>query len=106
MIPLLVGMLHGLANRDGQLESLAERQPAFVAILGDRNAFDQLHHEVRAPGIGRAGVEDLGDIGVIHQRERLAFDPEARHNLAALHAGLDELEPRTVRRTGWVCSAM
>ncbi len=24
---LLVGVLHGLADRDGQLESLAERQP-------------------------------------------------------------------------------
>ena len=90
--PLLVGVLHGLADRDGQLESLAERQPPLVAEPGDRNALDQLHHEVGASLFGGAGVEDLGDVGVVHQGQCLAFGPEPGQDLAAVHAGLDELQ--------------
>ena len=90
--PLLVGVLHGLADRDGQLEPLAKRQPALVAELGDRDALDQLHHEVGASLLGGAGVEHLGDVGVVHQGQRLAFRTEAGQDLAAVHAGLDELQ--------------
>ena len=68
------------------------RQPAFVAEPGDRDALDQLHHEVGAAGVGGAGVEDLGDVGVVHQGQGLAFGPEPGEHLAAVHAGLDELE--------------
>ena len=68
------------------------RQPAFVAEPGDRDALDQLHHEVGTARVGGAGVEDLGDVGVVHQGQRLAFGPEPGEDLAAVHAGLDELE--------------
>ncbi len=37
---LLVGMLNGLTNRDKQGQPFSQSQPVFVAILGDRNAFD------------------------------------------------------------------
>ena len=68
------------------------RQPALVAEPGDRDALDQLHHEVGAAGVGRAGVEDLGDVGMVHQGQRLPLGLEAGEDLAAVHAGLDELE--------------
>ena len=68
------------------------RQPAFVAEPGDRDALDQLHHEVGPARVGGAGVEDLGDVRVVHQGQGLAFGPEPGEHLAAVHAGLDELE--------------
>ena len=48
---------------------------------------DVLHDEER-PAVGRrAGVEDLRDVRVIHQRERLALGLEARdHRLVSMPA--------------------
>ena len=46
---LLMGMLHGLADSDEQLQPLRGSSGCFWSqILGDRHAADQLHHEVRA----------------------------------------------------------
>ncbi len=59
---------------------------------GDRDALDQLHDEVGTARVGGAGVEDLGDVGVVHQGQGLAFGPEPGQDLAAVHAGLDELQ--------------
>ena len=48
-----------------------------VAIFGERDALHQLHDEERAARLGRAGVEDLGDVRVVHQCQRLplGFEP-------------------------------
>ena len=46
--PLLVGVLHGPADQDEQLQPLADRELLAVAVLGDRDAADQLHDEVGA----------------------------------------------------------
>ena len=43
---LLVGVLHGLADGDEQLQPLPRREPVLVAVLGDGHALDQLHDEV------------------------------------------------------------
>ena len=40
----------------------------------------------------RAGVEDLGDVRVIHQRERLPLGVESRQHLLRVHARLDDLD--------------
>ena len=61
--PLLVGVLHRLADRDEQLQPLPGRQLVLVAVLGDRHALDQLHDEVGPAGFGGAGVEDLAMFG-------------------------------------------
>ena len=68
------------------------RELVAVAILGDRDALDQLHDEVGPAGVGGAGVEDLGDVGVVHQRQRLPLGLEAGDDLAGVHARLDDLE--------------
>ena len=39
-----------------------------------------------------AGVEDLGDVGVVHQRQGLALGLEAGDDLLGVHAGLDDLQ--------------
>ena len=59
---------------------------------GDGCALDVLHHEVRAPLGGRAGVEDLGDVRMVHHRQRLALVVEAGEHLGGIHAELHNLE--------------
>ncbi len=68
------------------------REIVLVAVLGDRHAADQFHDEVRTACFGRAGVEDLGDVGMIHHGQRLAFRLEAGDDLFGVHAQLDDLE--------------
>ena len=75
--PLLVGVLDRLADRHEQLEPLARRELLLVAVLGDRHALDEFHDEVRPAVVGRAGVEDLGDVRVVHQGQRLPLGLEA-----------------------------
>ena len=85
-------VLHRLADLDEQLEALADRQLVLVAVLGDRLALHQLHHEVRPPAPRRAGVEHARDVRMIHQRQRLALGLEAGDDLPRVHAELDDLE--------------
>ena len=75
--PLLMRVLHGLADRHEEFEAILRREPQLVAELVERQAVDQLHHEERL-AVGRhAGVEHLGDVGVVHHRQRLALLLEA-----------------------------
>ena len=67
-------------------------QLAWSQYSRDRDALDQLHDEVGASRVGRAGVEDLGDIGMIHHRQRLALGLEPGDHLARIHPRLDDLE--------------
>ena len=83
MMPFWWRVLDRLADRDEQLQPLAGRQLPLVAVVGDRDALDQLHHEVGAARVGGAGVEDPGDVGVVHQGQGLALGLEAGQHLAA-----------------------
>ena len=42
------------------------------------------------PVVGGAGVEDLGDVGVVHHGQGLALGLEARDDLLGVHAQLDD----------------
>ena len=70
----------------------ADRELLAVAVVGDRDAADQLHDEVGAARVGGAGVEDLGDVGVVHQGQRLPLGLEAGDDLLGVHARLDDLQ--------------
>ena len=85
-----MGVLHGLADRDKQLQSLARAQIALVAILGDRHARNQLHHEIRPTMLRRSRIEDLGDVGMVHHRQRLPLRLKARDHLPRVHSRLDD----------------
>ena len=89
---LLVGVLDGAADRDEEGDAVAGGELVGVAVVGDRDAADQLHHEVGAAGVGRAGVEHLGDGLVHHHRQRLPLGLEAGHDLGELEAGPEDLQ--------------
>jgi hypothetical protein len=59
-----MGVLDGMANRNEQFQPLPGRQMMLVAVLGDCHTLDEVHDEVRPAGVGRAGVEHAGNVGV------------------------------------------
>ncbi len=85
-------MLHRLADRYEQFQALLGGKPGLIAEPGQRQAVDQLHDEERLAGGREAAVEDLGDVGMIHQRQRLPLLLEALHHRFGIHAGLDQLQ--------------
>ena len=90
--PFLMGVLHGMADLHEQLQPLVDGQVVLVAVLGDRDAADQLHDEVRAARVGRPGIKHPGDVRVVHQRQRLPLGLEPGNHLPRIHARLDDLE--------------
>ena len=52
-----------------------------VAVVGQRDAVDQLHHEIGPARVGRPRVEHLGDVGVVHQGQGLPLGLEAGDDL-------------------------
>jgi hypothetical protein len=63
---LLMGVLDGFADGEEELEALAGVEAAIIAILRDGDAVDVLHDEERTAIAGDIGVEDTGDVGMIH----------------------------------------
>ena len=74
---VLVGVVDRLTDVEEQPEPPADRQPPGVAVGVDGLAVHVLHREVREPLRRHAGVEDLGNVGVIQAREQpgLAREP-------------------------------
>ncbi len=81
-----------LQTGDEQLQPLARRELVLIAVVGDGDAADQLHHEVRPAALGRAGVEHAGDVGMVHQGQRLPLGLEPGDHVAGVHPRLDDLE--------------
>ena len=92
MIPFGVRVLHRVANLHEQLQPVARRKLVLVAVLRDRHAVHQLHHEVRPARFRRAGVQHLGDVRMVHQRQRLPLGLETGDDLPRVHARLDHLQ--------------
>ena len=63
-----------------------------IAVVDDRDALHQLHHEVGPAAVGRAGIEHPGDVGVVHQGQRLPLRLEPGDDIARIHARLDDLQ--------------
>jgi hypothetical protein len=88
----LVRVLHRLADRDEQLEARPRGEFGGVAVVGDGHALDELHDEVGLALLGGAGVEDLGDAGVVHAGQSLALLLEAGDQSGGVEAQADHLE--------------
>ena len=78
---LLMRVLDGLANLDEQVEPFLGGEIVLVAVIGDADAAHQFHHEVRPARFGRARIQHLGDVGMIHHRQRLPFRLEPGDDL-------------------------
>ena len=90
--PLLVGMLHGLTDRDEQLQPGLQGKPLLVAVVRDRHALGRAPSRRTADCSRGAAVEDAGDVGVIHQGQRLTLGVEPGQDGARIHTDLDQLE--------------
>ncbi len=89
---VLVRVLHGAADADEQPEPSLDREVVDVAIPVDRQAVDELHHEVRQAVVGRSAVDQAGDVRVIEVGENLAFVPETLLDEGGVEAGSDDLD--------------
>ncbi len=100
--PLLVGVLHPVADREEETQTLGEREAPFIAEGRDARSLDELHHEVRVAVERRAGVVELRDVRMGEPRQRAALGLEAQltverrevrrpHDLER-HPPLDRLE--------------
>ena len=90
--PLLVRVLDGLANLNEKVQALGGGKIFLVAIVRDFDAADQFHDKVGPAGVGRAGLEDFGNVGMIHERQRLPLRFESGDNAPRIHTELDDLE--------------
>ena len=90
--PPLMSVLESVTDPDEKLETVRQTESVLLGELGDRRSMHELHDEVRTPILVNTTVEDLGDVGMVHHRERLTLGLEARHDLATVHTQLDQLE--------------
>ncbi len=97
--PFLMRVLDGRADPHKQFEAGRDAEPAAIAVFSQRPALHQLHDEIRTAAadsarlvLRRAAVEDPGDVGVVHQGERLALGLEPGQDSLGVHSGLDQLE--------------
>ena len=71
--------------------SLVEVETVPVAVVRDRLTLHEFHDEERSSVAGTAGVEHLGDIGMIEQRERLPLGFEPGDDGLGVGPHLDQL---------------
>ena len=90
--PFLMGVLHGMADLDEQLQTFDGGQLVLVTVLSEFDSPHQLHHKKGPARLSRPGIEHFGDVGMVHQRQGLALRFEPGDDLASVHAELDDLE--------------
>ena len=90
---VLVGELDRAADLAEEPQPRGDIQPTAVAILVDPLAVDVLHHEVRPAVLGRPGVEQPGDVGMLAERGLdVDLGVEPSHDRVAVHPALDQLD--------------
>jgi len=88
----LMGVLDGVADLHEKIQAGLGGQVVLVAVVGDFEAANQFHDEIRTAIIRRPGVEHFGDVGMVHQGESLALGLEARNDALGTHPQLDDFE--------------
>src|SRR5262245_56102926 len=64
-------------------------------MVGNTQAANQLHDEIRPAGIRGYGIVHLGDVRMIHDRQGLALRLEPGNDGLSVHAELDDLQRDT-----------
>src|SRR5688500_6939164 len=94
-------VLNGAADVHEELEPLLCGQAVGVAVVRDRQTFNELHREERLARWGFAGLENFRDARVVHQRERLSLGLEPRSHFAGVEPDAYDLEGYvTANRSG------
>src|SRR5206468_684934 len=88
----LMRVEHASAHLAEELEPLPEAESVLPAMAIERQSIDVLHGDVRHPFARRPGIEDLGDVLVVHEREGLALLLEPRDEDCGVELGPDQLE--------------
>src|SRR2546429_2003797 len=85
-------VLHRLANLQEKLEARNGRERILLTVVGNLCSPDQFHHEKGPAASSRAGVEDMSDIRMIHQRQGLPLSFKAGDDALGVHPRLDHLK--------------
>jgi hypothetical protein len=89
--PLLVGVLHRVADPRQQLQPGRRRKALAPGVLVQRHAADELHREERPAVLRHPRLVDLGDAGVVQAAEDLRLLVEAPEQRRRDEAGPDHL---------------
>ena len=89
---LLVGVLQRSTDLHKQLQTIWNAQLFPITVFRDRHALHQFHGKVRCAVFRDPGIQYLGDVLMIHHRQRLAFGFKPSHYLFAVHARFDQLQ--------------
>ena len=71
-----VRVMHGVAHVAEESETLLDREPVRIAVAVHRDAVHVLHHEIRQPRFGDAGVEETRDVRVVEATEDAPLQQE------------------------------
>src|SRR5712664_855428 len=63
-----------------------------VAVFRDLDPADEFHDEVWATGFSRPCIENLGDVGVVHQRQCLPLGFKPGDHVLRVHSRLDDFQ--------------
>ena len=74
---LRVRVRHGGEHVEEEPQAGRDVEGSVVAPAVDRLALDVLEHQVGLAGLGDAGIDQLGDVGVLQTREDRALAAEA-----------------------------
>src|SRR5262249_31566115 len=89
---LLMRMLDRVADLDEQFQTGGDWEGTPVAIVGDLNTLHQFHDKIGPPAVSCAGVEDVSDVGMVHQSQRLPLGLKACDHAFGVHSRLYDLE--------------
>ena len=93
--PLLVGVLHSVADLPEEDESLRRAETVSIAVGGQRLPRNMLHDEIGPSRLVGARVVDPCYARVIHEGQGLSLRLETRQHVFAVHALSDHLQGHT-----------
>src|ERR1700730_9091042 len=88
----LMSVLNPLADAHEKIQPFADGEFLTVAIIGDGDARDVLHHKIGATIRSGTSVENFGNGGMIHHRQRLPFPFKALHRSGIVSAWAKQLD--------------
>ncbi len=84
--------IHGMADVGEQRQPRGKVEPVRAGILGDGHAFDQFQRDVGLAGVGDAGVDQAGDVGMPKLQQGTAFVLEAAARIGTVQAAMQQLQ--------------